>query len=90
MRNVTARLSAGLATLFLVLVAGPAYATTGPNYPPTTAPTTAVEGVSSGVSGNVSGTNMPHTGFDPSYLGWGIAVLLLGVVLVLISRRRAH
>jgi hypothetical protein len=90
MRKVTARLSAGWATLFLVLVAGPAYATTGPNYPPTPAPTTSVEGVSSGVAGSVTGSNMPHSGFDPSYLGWGIAVLLLGVVLVLIGRRRAH
>ena len=89
MRDVMARLSAGLATLFLGLAAGPAYAD-GPNYPPTTAPTTGVKGVSSGVSGNVSGSNLPPTGFDPTYLGWGIAVLLLGVVLVLISRRRAH
>ena len=90
MRDVMARLSAGLATLFLVLAAGPAYATDGPNYPPTTAPTTAVEGVKSGLSGNVSGSNLPNTGFDPAYLGWGIAMLLLGVVLLLISRRRAH
>ena len=84
-----ARLSAGLATLFLVLATGPAYATDGPNYPPTSAPTAAVEGVSSGVSGSNAGSNMPNTGFDPSYLSWGIVMLLLGVALILISRRRA-
>lgn len=90
MRNFISSLFAGFATLLFVLTAGPAWATDGPNYPPTTQPTTAVKGVSSGVSGNVGGSNLPNTGFDMSYVGWGIAVLLLGLLLIVVSRRRAH
>jgi LPXTG-motif cell wall-anchored protein len=72
----------------LVVVGAPAWATDKPNYPPSTEPGSEVKGVTSGV-GN-SGANLPHTGFDSTYLVVGAAVLLLGILLVIASRRRAR
>jgi LPXTG-motif cell wall-anchored protein len=81
-------LTALVALLATFVLAGPASAA-DPNYPPSPEPSASVEGVKSGIN-VVDGSSLPHTGFDPSYIGWGVAILAIGVALLLVSRRRAR
>ena len=54
-------------------------------YPPSIGPGgTAVEGTKNGVAG----TGLPHTGFQPGFLWIGVALLVLGVAMVVLARRR--
>jgi LPXTG-motif cell wall-anchored protein len=74
----------------VLLVARPAGAADA-TYPPSGGePTTSVQNVKSGVGDGV-GSGLASTGFDPAFVVVGLAVLVVGIALVLVSRRRrAH
>jgi hypothetical protein len=87
------RIAALLASLFaLALVTvTPALATSGPDYPPGVGGNdTGVQGTNVGreVGNNVGG--LPHTGFEVGLMWTALAFVVLGVVLLAVSRRRAR
>ena len=83
-----AKRAAATATFAVVLFMAaltPAWAD-DPNYPPGVSGDGAgVAGVKSGV---LNGSGLPHTGVDLTVLWVGLAVLLLGMVLLATTRRR--
>ncbi|MDX6355815.1 MAG: hypothetical protein QOF98_2718 [Streptomyces sp.] len=82
-RRVVASLS--LTFLGVLALVAPASADDA-KYPPSIGPGgTAVEGTKNGAA---AGTGLPHTGFQPGFLWIGVALLLVGAVLVLVARRR--
>ena len=88
-RRVTAAVASLFALLFIQLA--PAWADDA-TYPPAVQGrgTTGVGGVKAGESG-LQGTGsggLAHTGFDGTVLWAAIAILVLGVALIVASRRR--
>jgi len=95
---IRSRVSTMIAALTLiVLTGGPAWAS-DPAYPPAPDTTGTVVGeVGSGAATRDLGPDLgpefgglPQTGADLTYLVVGALVLLLGVALLVVSRRRAH
>lgn len=87
---IRARIAAICASVAaLVLVGGVARAADAVYPPSAVEPTTDVQGVKTGV-GEVAGGGLADTGFNSTYLVLAIALLLVGVALVLVARRRAH
>jgi LPXTG-motif cell wall-anchored protein len=84
-RLLVRRVVASLSLTFLGVLALVAPAAADDKYPPAIGPGgTAVEGTKTGAAGG----GLPHTGFQPGYLWIGVALLLLGVALVVVARRR--
>lgn len=80
--KVVQRLSAWLGLLTGFMVLGATAAVAAPNYPPTT-PATEVKGE------KISNSGLPHTGFDPSLLWIAAALLVVGALTILATRRRS-
>lgn len=88
------RSTAFVASVFalVLMTAASALATSGPSYPPGVGGNdTGVQGstVGNGVIGN-SGGGLPRTGFETGLLVGAAALLVFGVALLVLSRRRGH